>query len=50
MKNIVKKVGLAEVFTKFARRGVLSEEASIYIAEMTAIRIAQKMSNIYKYS
>ena len=41
-KSLGKKVGFAAVFMDIARRGALSEEASIHTAEMIAIKIALK--------
>ena len=41
-KNPGKNVGLAAVFKDATRRDALPEEASIYTAEMTAIKVALK--------
>ena len=37
-----RKVGFATVFTEISRKGALPEEASIFIAEITAIKVALK--------
>ena len=54
LKSIGRKVGSPAVFTDITWRGALPEEASIHIAEMTAIKTemkekrGHKMGNIYR--
>ena len=41
-KSTGRKVGFVAVFADIIRRGALPEEASIYTAEMTTIKIAMR--------